>query len=88
MDGKLVHTVSALDVKYILCEKIPENENEILKNFKLKTDKDTATVVIKVVHMKHKVQAKIFQIWVNSNKVATGHKLQGNTLRIGGHILE
>ena len=80
-DGKLVHTVSALDEEYMLCETILENENEILKEFKLKTDKDAATVVIKVGNIKHKVQVKMVQFGVNSNKAKNGHKLQGTTLK-------
>ena len=47
-DRKLVHKVSALDVKYMLCETIPENVNEVTKNFKLKIDEDTAIVGIKI----------------------------------------
>ena len=66
-DGKLVHIVSALDVEYMLCETAPENENKISKNFKLKIDKDSATVIIKVGNMKHKVQVKMVQFEVNSN---------------------
>ena len=54
-DGKLVYTVSALDVEYMLCEKILENESETSKKFKLKTDKDAATIIIKVGNIKHKV---------------------------------
>ena len=61
---------------------ILENENEIPKKFKLKTDKDAATIVIKVGNMKHKVQVEMVQFGVNSNKATTGHKHQGNTLKI------
>ena len=80
-DGKLVNTVSVLDVEYMLCETILQNENEIPKKFKLKAYKDAAIVVIKVGNMKHKVQVKMMQFRVDSNKAAPGHKLQDTTLK-------
>lgn len=43
-NGKLVHTVSSLNVEYMLCQAITEKDNET--HTKLKDDKDTVTIVI------------------------------------------
>lgn len=47
-DGKLVHTVLNMDVEYMICETIPNNENEVSKRFTLKIETETADMVIKV----------------------------------------
>ena len=79
-DGRLIHTVSSIDVDYMLCETIPDKKNKKAKQFKLKANKDTAIITMKVAKMKHKVRIKIVQFGVNSNKATTGHKLEGNSL--------
>ena len=80
IDGRFVHTVSVLDLEYMVCEMIVENKNERPKRFKLYPDKYTATITMKINNMQHKVGAKIIQFGVNSNKATTGHKLQGASL--------
>lgn len=66
-DGKIVHTVLTLmwnicfDVEYMFYKTIPAKENEIPKNFKPKTDKDTATNVKKVRNMSRQVKDIMFQ---------------------------
>ena len=79
-DRKLVHTLSALNVEYIFCEIITENENEAPKKFKLKADEDAVTIAIKVGNLTHKANVKMIQFGLNSNKATTGHKLQGVSL--------
>ena len=79
-DGRLVHTVSVLDVEYMVCEKIVENEGNVTKRFKLFPDKDTATLTMKIDRIKHTLNVKIIQFGVNANKATTGHKLQGVSL--------
>ena len=79
-DGKLVHTVSSMNVEYMLCETIPDNDSERHKHFKLKADKDAVAIAIQVGKMTHKVNVKMIQLGVNSNKATTGHKLQGGSL--------
>ena len=61
-DGKLLDTVSSLVVEYMLYETIPENENETPKKFKMKTDKDAATIVIKVGNKSIKCKLKWFSL--------------------------
>ena len=39
IDERLVHTVSVLDLEYMVCEIIVEDKNEIPKIFKLYPDK-------------------------------------------------
>ena len=80
IDGRFVHTVSVLDLEYMVCEMIVENKNERPKRFKLYPDKYSATITMKINNMQHKVGAKIIQFGVNSNKATTGHKLQGASL--------
>lgn len=43
-DEKLVRIVSFVNVEYILCDAISENENEASKSFKLKTDTDSVKI--------------------------------------------
>ena len=38
-DGRLIHTLSCFDDKYIICETIPDNENKKTKKFKLNIEK-------------------------------------------------
>ena len=80
IDGRFVHTVSVLDLEYMVCEMIVENKNERPKRFKLYPDKYTATITMKINNMQHKVDVKIIQFSVNSNKATTGNKLQGDSL--------
>ena len=67
-------------MEYILCETIPENDNETPNKLRLRSDKDAVPIAIKVGNMTHKVNGKIIQFGVNSNKLTTGHKLQGVSL--------
>ena len=77
VDGRLVHTVSVLDLEYMICKTIVEDKNERAKRFKLFPKKYTATLKMKINKIQHKVGVKIIQFGVNSNKATTGHKLQG-----------
>ena len=63
-DAKLVHIISALHVEYMFCETVPENGKGIPRTFKLKTDKATVSVVIKIGNMKHEVQVKMIQFQI------------------------
>ena len=80
IDGRFVHTVSVLDLEYMVCEMIVENKNERPKRFKLYPEKYTATITMKINNMQHKVGAKIIQFGVNSNKSTIRNKLQGISL--------
>ena len=71
------YIVSVLDVEYILCETIPNNKDEKSKKFQLKPDKDSTSITMNILNMKHEIKVKIIQFGVNSNKVTTGHELQG-----------
>ena len=79
-DGRLIHTVSSLDVDYMLCETVPDKKTDKPRKFKLKADKDSAIITMKVAKMYHQVKVKIVQFGVISNKATTGHKLQGVSL--------
>ena len=79
-DGRLIHTVSCLDVEYMICEKIPNNKNETPKKFKLVPEKDHVSIRMKIANMKHNINARIMHFGINSNKATTGHKLQGVSL--------
>ena len=76
-DGRLVHTVSVLDLEYMVCEHIVEDKNKKSKRFKLYSKKVTATLTMKIDKTNHNIGINIIQFGVNSNKVTTGHKLQG-----------
>lgn len=45
-DGKLIHSVSCLNVRYVLCDTIWEKDNETPKKFRLKTARDAITIEI------------------------------------------
>ena len=79
-DGRLIHTVSSLDVDYMLCETVPDKKTDKPRKFKLKADKDIAIITMKVAKINHQVKVKIVQFGVNLNKATTGHKLQGVSL--------
>ena len=78
--GRLVHTVSVLDLEHMVCETIVENKKGRPKRFKLYPEKYTVTLKMKINKIQHKVGVKIVQFGVNSNKATTGHKLQGDSL--------
>ena len=46
----------------------------------MKPEKDSASITMNILNMKHKVNVKIIKFGVNSNKGTTGHKLQGVSL--------
>ena len=75
-DGRLIHIVSSLDVEYMICETIPSNDGEAPKKIKLKADRDSVKVSIKVANMKHIMNVKMVQFAVNSNKATTGHNFK------------
>ena len=79
-DGRLMHTMSCLDIEYMVCETIPKNKSEKPKNFKLVTQRNHVFIRMKVVNMKHSINAQILYFGVNSNKATAGHKLQGVSL--------
>ena len=79
-DGRLIHTISCLDVEYMICKTIPKNKNEKPKKFKPVTEKDHVSIRINIANMKHNINARIIHIGVNSIKATTGHKLQGVSL--------
>ena len=58
-EGKLVHTVSSLNMEYMICETIPENDNDAPNEFKLKSDKDAVIIAIKFWNMTSKVNVKM-----------------------------
>ena len=60
-DGILIHTVSVLDVDYMICETVPNNKNEKAKLFQLKPEKDSVVINMKICNMKHQLSAKIIQ---------------------------
>ena len=45
-DRRLIHTLSVLDVEYMLCETIPNNNDEKSKRFQLKPEKDSASITM------------------------------------------
>ena len=47
-DRRLIRTLSVLDVEYMLCETIPNNNDEKSKRFQFKAEKDS------VIKMKNK----------------------------------
>ena len=47
-----------MNVENMRCETIPENDSEAPNIFKLKADKDSVTIAIKVGNMTHKVNVK------------------------------
>ena len=75
-DVRLIHTVSCLDVEYIVCDTIPKNKSEKPKKFKLMTERDLVSIRMKIANMKHNINARILHFGVNSNKETTRHKLQ------------
>ena len=56
-------------------ETIPDNNNGNPRKFKLATEKDHVEIKMKINNMKHKINVKIIQFGVNSNKATTGYKL-------------
>ena len=79
-DGRMVHTVSCLDVEYMTCETISNNKNEKPRRYKLEQEKDMVSIRMKLSNMTHKIKVRIIQFVVNSNKATTVHKLQGVSL--------
>ena len=58
-DGRLVHTVLYLDVKYMVCETNPEMKKKTGKRSILELEKENATISSKNVDLKHKMIRKM-----------------------------
>ena len=76
----MIHTISCLDVEYMICKTIPNNKMEKPRGFKLEQEKDTVNIRMKISNMTHKIKVKIIQFGIKSNKAITVHKLQGVSL--------
>ena len=59
----------------MLCETIPNNKHEKSKAFQLKPEKDSVSIAMEILNMKHIVNIINIQFGVNPNKATTGHKL-------------
>jgi len=66
----------------MICEAIPVMDNETLKKFEMKADKNIAVIVMNIENMTHQVRVKMLQFGVNLNKAATRHTFQSVSLNI------
>ena len=79
-DGRLVHTVSILDIIYIVCETIVKDKSGRQKYINYTQRNILLPFEWNIDKIQHKVGVKIILFDMNSNIAKTGHKCQGASL--------
>ena len=79
-DQRLVHTISVLDIEYIVCGTIVKDKSERQKYFNYTQRNILLPLEWNIDKIQHKVGVTIILFDMNSNKATTGHKLQGASL--------
>ena len=79
-DQRLVHTISVLDIEYIVCGTIVKDKSERQKYFNYTQRNILLPLEWNIDKIQHKVGVTIILFDMNSNKATTGHKHQGASL--------